>query len=116
MAYYKTEDLKKRAIEAIKKHNLFFIEDIIPFLPCCKSTFYQHKLEQSNELKELLENNRIAVKLKLRKKWEDSDNATLQMGLMKLICSDEEHRKLSLERRDITSGDEKIIISFKNGK
>jgi hypothetical protein len=31
----------------------------------------------------------------MRKKWYDSDNATLQMALMKLLSSQEEHRKLS---------------------
>ena len=93
---YKTEDLKKKAIAAIKAHNLFFIEDVVVFLPCSKPTFYEHKLNEVNELSELLEKNRITVKLKLRKKWEDLDNATLQMALMKLICTDDERKRLAM--------------------
>lgn len=119
---YKTVDLQEKAIEAIKKHNLFFIEDVVTFLPCNNKTFHNHKLHELPELKELLENNRIAVKLKLRKKWEKSDNATLQMGLMKLICTDDERKRLALEYRDHTSGGKiikpiNIIVSSKaNGE
>jgi len=97
---YETEDLKEKAIDAIKKHNLFFIEDVVAFLPCNTKTFYNHGLHELPELKELLENNRITVKLKLRKKWESSDNATLQMALMKLICTDDERKRLSMEYKE----------------
>jgi len=97
---YNTDELKEKAIAAIKKHNLFFIEDVVAFLPCSKPTFYEHKINEVDELKELLEENRIAVKIKLRKKWEDSDNATLQMALMKLICTDDERKRLSMEYKE----------------
>jgi hypothetical protein len=36
--------------ELIEKHKLFFIEDIVPFLPCVKSTFYSFFPENSDEL------------------------------------------------------------------
>jgi hypothetical protein len=39
---YKTEDLLATAIEAIKKNRLIFIEDIIAYLPCGKTAFYEH--------------------------------------------------------------------------
>ena len=37
------------------------------------------------------------------KKWFDSNNATLQIGLMKLLGSDEERKKLSSSYLDHTS-------------
>lgn len=43
---YKTEELEKTAIKAIKEHKLYFIEDVIAFLPCSKPTFYEHKLNE----------------------------------------------------------------------
>jgi len=113
---YKTKELEKKAITAIKEHNLFFIEDIIAFLPCGKNAFYDHKLNESNELKELLENNRINVKIKLRKKWQDSDNATLQMALMKLVCSTDERKRLSMEyKEEEHKGEITIIRKVING-
>lgn len=97
MAYDKVEIFDK-AKQAILHNGLFFIDDVIAFLPIAKSTFYEFfpiESNQSNELKELLETNRTNIKVKMRKKWLDSENATLQMGLMKMICTDEERKKLS---------------------
>ena len=49
---YDTKELFEKAIEQIKKHKLFFIEDIIAFLPCRKSTFYEHFPNDSDYLSE----------------------------------------------------------------
>lgn len=95
MAYTKAE-LKKKSLEAIKENKLVFIDEIIAYLPCSKATFYNHKLEQLEELKRLLEANREKMKTKLRKKWYKSGNATLQIALYKLICDSEERRKISM--------------------
>ena len=95
MAYSKA-NLKKKAIEAIEEHNLVFIDEIIAYLPCSKATFYNHKLEQSDDLKAVLEDNREKMKVKLKQKWFKSKNATLQIALYKLLCSPEERRKISM--------------------
>ena len=61
MAYNKKK-IHEQAIEAINKNNLFFIEDVVAFLPISKSTFYDYFPIDSNELndiKELLEQNKI---------------------------------------------------------
>ena len=95
---YKTEDLLEQAVSHIKEKKLFFIEDVLVYLPCSKATFYDHFPIESNELniiKDELEKNRVQVKSAMRKKWYDSDNATLQVALMKLICTDEERKALS---------------------
>lgn len=100
---YKTSNLLDKAKKAIKEHGLYFIEDVVAYLPCAKSTFYEHIPNESDNYKsivELLEENRISDKVVMRKKWKDSDNATLQMGLMKLLSSDEERRRLSMEYRE----------------
>jgi hypothetical protein len=44
----------------------------------------------------------------MRKKWYDSDNATLQMGLMKLIATPEEHKRLATNFNDHTTNGESI--------
>lgn len=108
---YKTEDLFNTAIEQIKKHKLFFIEDIIAFLPCSKPTFYEHFPNESNYYKKMfeeLEKNRTELKVSLRSKWYKSNAPALQMALMKLICNDEERKKLSMTYNDLTTDGEKI--------
>ena len=44
----------------------------------------------------------------MRSKWYKSDNATLQMGLMKLISSDEERQRLSQTHIDHTTKGKEI--------
>lgn len=97
---YKTEDLLKTAKEAIIKNRLIFIEDIIAFLPCHKSTFYEHFPNESDNYKtmfDMLETNRTTLKVSMRSKWYTSNAPALQMALMKLIASPEELRKLSMQ-------------------
>jgi hypothetical protein len=93
---YKTDDLLKQSLAAIEKHKLFFIEDIVAYLPCSKETFYQHKLHESDALKSALLKVKTEIKVSMRSKWYKSENPTLQMGLMKLIASPEELKQLSM--------------------
>jgi len=94
---YDTKILKKKAIEAIDKNKLIFVEDICAYIGIDKGTFYNHfpvDLDDFNELREMLDKNKIALKVGMRKKWYDSDNATMQMALYKLCSTPEEHKKL----------------------
>jgi len=98
MAYDRIK-IFEQAKEVIVKHKLFFIEDIVAFLPISKTTFYEFFPTDSNEtndLKELLETNRTELKVSMRSKWYKSNAPALQMALMKLIASPEELRKLAM--------------------
>ena len=95
MAYDKVK-IYEQAKEVIVKHKLFFIDDIVAFLPIASSTFYAWELEKSEELKELLHQNRVTLKVSMRSKWYTSNAPALQMALMKLIASPEELRRLSM--------------------
>ena len=96
---YKTEELERLSLEAINKHKLFFIEDIVAYLPCDKTTFYAHKLHESNSIKEALTEVKVNLKVSMRSKWFRSENPTLQLALMKLVSTDEELRKLSMQHQ-----------------
>lgn len=92
---YDTEDLKAKALSAITENDLCFTDDVIGFLPCAKQTFYDHGLDQSDELKDALEQNRVNAKRRARNKWAESENATLQIAHYRLISDEEDRRKLS---------------------
>ena len=99
MAYDKNK-IFEQAKEVIIKHKLFFVEDIVAFLPCAKPTFYDFFPPDSNELNELkglLETNRTELKVSMRSKWYKSNAPALQMALMKLIATPEELKKLSMQ-------------------
>jgi len=93
---YDRKKIFEQAKEVIVKHKLFFIEDIVAFLPISSSTFYAWELEKSEELKELLNQNRTELKVSMRSKWYKSNAPALQMALMKLIATPDELRKLSM--------------------
>lgn len=110
---YKRKEIFEKAQNAIKKNPLLFIEDIVAFLPCDKSTFYRlfpTKCYEYHTLKEMLEENRVKMKTDMRKVWFKSTNPSLQIALMKIICSDEEAHRLngSSMKADITSGGKEI--------
>ena len=94
---YKYKKLEKQAVKAIEKYKLFFIDDVVCYLPCCKTTFYHLKLNESDSIKEALTNEKTQLKVSMRRKWYLSNNATLQMGLMKLISTDKELKKLAMQ-------------------
>lgn len=115
MAYNKA-DIFKQALEVIPKHKLFFIEDIVSYLPCSKPTFYDFFPPDSNELnalKELLEKNRVELKVSMRSKWYKSNSPALQMALMKLIATPEELKKLSMQYQE-SENNHKLNISLKD--
>lgn len=99
MAYNKNK-IFEQSKSVIKKHRLFFIEDIVAYLPIAKKTFYEYfpvESNECNELKELLETNKINVKVAIRKKLQAGYKAAELIALYKLICTDEERRSLSMQ-------------------
>jgi hypothetical protein len=110
MAYDKSK-IYQQAEEAIKKNNLFFIEDIVAFLPCDKTTFYRFFPPDCNEyntLKDLLDDNKVRTKSSIRAKLWKSNKASELLALYRLIATAEEHQKLNQSYIDHTSKGEKL--------
>jgi hypothetical protein len=95
---YNTQKLEKMALDAIEEHGLIFIEEVISYLPCASSTFYDHELEKSEAIKDAINFNKVSKKAKLRKNWEKSENATLNISLYKLLANEEELQRLSVQK------------------
>jgi hypothetical protein len=109
----------EQAKKEIVKRKLFFIEDVVAFLPIAKPTFYDYYpigSNELNELKALLEMNRIEIKTSMRSKWYKSNAPALQMALYKLIATPDEHKALQMNYTDhTTKGEQMNIISLGNG-
>ena len=115
MAYDRNK-IFEQAKEVIVKNKLFFVEEIVAFLPISKKTFYEFfplESNESNDLKELLETNRTELKVSMRSKWYKSNAPALQMALMKLIATPEELRKLSMQHSEIENN---MTISWNEEK
>lgn len=95
---YDTKELKSKATHLIQAKNLYFIDDLVAFLPCSRSTFYEHfpkESKASKELRELLEDNRIATKQEIRTKLLQSSKASELLAVYKMIATDEERKAIS---------------------
>lgn len=98
MALYDKNKLFEQSKEAIEKNNLFFIEDIVAWLPCSKTTFYEYfpaGSDEMNDLKAMLDENKIKTKSAIRAKLFRSDKAGELLALYRLICTPEERRMLN---------------------
>lgn len=112
MAYNK-EKLYKQALAIAKEKKCFFIEQLVSFMPCGKVTFYEYFKINSNEMntiKEILDLNKIEVKSSMYNKWFKSENATLQVALMKLIATDDEAHRLNGTKREVLNTTPEINI------
>jgi len=97
MAYDKKKLYDKAMKEAADK-NLFWIEDVVAFLPCDKTTFYRYfpvDCNEYNNIREVLELNKIKTKASIRAKLYKSDKAAELLALYRLIATPEEHRLLN---------------------
>ena len=118
MAYDK-KTIFEKAKQAITDNSLYFIEDVVAFLPIVKATFYEYfplDSDEMNDIKELLDDNKISMKVKLRKKLSEGDKAAEILALYKLIATDDERRALSMQHVDHTTKGESLnVISLGNG-
>jgi hypothetical protein len=113
MAYDK-EKIFEQAKEQIKENNLFFVQDIVAFIPCSRSTFYELFPDGSDELdtfKELLESNKVVTKSSIRAKLWKSNKAAELLALYRLIATPEEHQKLNQSYIDHTSKGSQITLN-----
>lgn len=114
MAHNKAQ-IYEQAQAAIKKNNLFFIEDIVAFVPCSKATLYEFfpaDSDELNSLKDLLNENKVKTKSAIRSKLFKSNRAAELLALYRLICTKEEHQLLNQQYIDHTSGGEKMNLTI----
>lgn len=109
---YDTNELKQRALKIVPKKGIYFIEDLCIELGIDKVTYYAHKLNEDNDIKKAMLTVRQNVKRKLRGKWYESDNATLQLLLYKLLASQSELDRMSYQKTNTQiTGEVKTTIS-----
>lgn len=99
---YDVEEEKKKALAAIKRYKLIYVEEIANFIKPARTWIFEN-LNESDDIKRALEANKITGKLSSRQRWADSDNATLQIAYYKLLATEDELKRLSGQYIDHTS-------------
>jgi len=99
-------------LDMINKHPIFSFNDIFVYYKACsRSTAYNHGLDKLDTIKEAIYSNKRQGVQTLLSKWLKSENATLQLAAMRMVCDSDEHRKLNQNYTDITSKDEAINMT-----
>lgn len=87
---------EKAILDIIPNNPIYNFGDIFVFYKgCSRPTAYNHGLDKLDSIKEAIYSNRRTGVTTLIDKWLKSENATLQMGAMKLICDPDEHKRLN---------------------
>jgi hypothetical protein len=101
---YDPKKIFEQAKNLIKEKELIFLEEVVSYLPISKTTFYDYFKIGSNELdelKEMIDFNKIDAKSFMRKKWKDAEAPALQIALYKLCGTDDENHKLNGSKQEI---------------
>ena len=110
---YNTKELEAQALDAIGKYKLIWIEEVVSYLPCARSTFYDNELDKSDTIKAAILKNRTDLKIGLRKKWYESENATTQIALYKLIGTESESDRINSQKQKVEHSGEINIPPIK---
>ena len=107
---YDTKELETLALQALEEHQLTTVDELVSYLPCSQSTFYNHKMEQLDSIKKAMNHNRVSVKVQMKKEWRHSENATLQISLYKLLSTEDELARLNRQdiKQDVTTKGKEI--------
>ncbi len=97
---YDKEQIHDNCLKVISEEQLTKFTHLEAYIEPALSTLYEWELEKSEAIKRALSNNRIAIKVKMRKKWRESDNATLQLAAYKLEADEEELSALTMNKVD----------------
>jgi hypothetical protein len=109
---FNKDELIELSIRAIEQHDLVFISEIMAFLPCSQSTFYNYELQGLEVLKEALQRNRINLKLQIRHKLINSDHPIALIASYKLFANQEELQRLSNNSRQTMEHTQAKPFSF----
>lgn len=89
-------DYEKTALDILsKKKDIYFAYDLADEMGIARSTFYNNQLDKLDSIKNAILHNRRNLKRGLRNKWYNSENATTQVALYKLLADEDELSRLN---------------------
>ena len=92
------EQHETEILDVIVKHKIMKINHIFThYTDLQRAQFYNLELDKSDILKEAISTNKSKAVSYMLNKWVGSDNATLQISAFKVLCEDEDRKKLSMQ-------------------
>jgi len=101
---------EKKILEVIDKHDVFTFKDIFVYYKgCSRPTAYNLGLDKLDSIKEAVQSNKRKGVTSMLAKWVKSENPTLQIAAMRLLCDSEEHHLLNQNYTELTGKDGKDL-------
>jgi hypothetical protein len=92
------EQHEKEILDIIVKHKIMRISHIFQhYVDLSSAHFYNLEMEKLESIKEAISTNKSKAVSYMLNKWVGSDNATLQISAFKVLCEDEDRKKLSMQ-------------------
>jgi hypothetical protein len=92
------EQHETEILEIVIKNKIMKINHIFQhYTDLQHSQFYNLELDKSESIKEAITTNKSKAVSYMLNKWVGSDNATLQISAFKVLCEDEDRKKLSMQ-------------------
>jgi hypothetical protein len=95
---YNKDEIIKQALQVIEDEQLTRISEVICFIPIASSTFYEWELEKSEEILSKINEVKVKLKHKMKRKWSLSDNPALAIAAFKLIADEDEADALNTSK------------------
>lgn len=92
------EQHEEQILQIVVKNKIMKINHIFQhYTDLQHSQFYNLELDKSESIKEAITTNKSKAVSYMLNKWVGSDNATLQISAFKVLCEDEDRKKLSMQ-------------------
>lgn len=92
------EQHEENILDIIVKNKVMKISHIFQhYTDLQRAQFYNLELDKSDIIKEAIAKNKSKAVSYMLNKWVGSDNATLQISAFKVLCEDEDRKKLSMQ-------------------
>ena len=109
---YDKDELVKKALDIIVKEDVTCLAELWLCMGISQTTGYKYGLDDLEEIKKAIDQQKTALKKKMRRNWRNSDNATLQIAEFKLLSSDDELARLNTQKvnADVNLSHKKVIF------
>jgi len=95
---YDREEMLNNALSLIHEEDITDFSELAGVLGVSRETLYNWEFHKSDNIKEAIENTKRRIFNKMRRKWRDSENATLQIAEARLLSTDEQLERLTINR------------------
>lgn len=95
---YDREEMVQKALDLIESEQVTDLGELAGALGVHRATLYTWGFDKNDNIKEAILNVKRDIFNKMRRKWRDSENATLQIAEARLLSTDDQLERLTINR------------------